>query len=164
MEDVDVRPAGVPDFEALCRLYIEFHEFHVLGVPDRLLTLGDVAEFDCSKLIADLGKILDSESATLFVAETKGRLVGLAEVYIRVDEPVDVSITRTYAYLQSLLVSQSCRGLGVGKQLLEAVERWGRDKRADEVRIETWEFPAGPLAFYENRGYRTLRRVLVREL
>lgn len=164
MEHVIVRAAGPSDIEALCGLYVEFHEFHVLGVPDRLLTLGEPAEFDCSELIATLGKILDSDDAALFVADTEGRLIGFAEMYIRVDHSADVRVARRYGYLQSLLVSHSYRSLGVGKQLLEVAERWGRDKGASEVRLETWEFPAGPLTFYEQRGYRTLRRVLVREL
>ncbi len=164
MQDLIVRVAKPSDVESLCRLYVELHEFHALGVPDRLMTLGDPAKFDCSELIATLGTSLDRDDAALFVAETDGRLMGLAEMYIRVDERSEVRVARTYAYLQSLLVSQSYRSLGVGKRLLEAAERWGRDKGASEVRLETWEFPVGPVAYYEQRGYRTLRRVLVREL
>jgi hypothetical protein len=35
---------------------------------------------------------------------------------------------------------------------------------ASEMRLDVWEFAAGPLEFYERLGYRTLRRALVREI
>jgi GNAT superfamily N-acetyltransferase len=62
------------------------------------------------------------------------------------------------------MVQETYRGHGIGTRLVEAAERWARGQGATEVRVETWEFVEGPLAFYERMGYRTLRRTVVREL
>lgn len=159
-----IRPAHESDVEALCRLYVEFHEFHARGVPDRLLTLGDADNADCSDLAKNLEEILGWDDAALLVAEVDGRLVGFAEVYLRVDEGPGPRVTHRYGYLQSLMVTADSRRRGLGRRLLAAAEAWTREQGASELRLETWEFEASPLRFYEACGYRTLRRTMVHTL
>ena len=51
------------------------------------------------------------------------------------------------------------------KSLGEAEDQdWAKNKAASEMRLDIWEFPQGPLYFYQNQGYRTLKRTLVRDL
>jgi GNAT superfamily N-acetyltransferase len=47
---------------------------------------------------------------------------------------------------------------------MAAAERWAQEHGAVEMRLQIWEFDGDPLPFYERRGFRTLRRTLVREL
>lgn len=164
MDPVTIHLAGTPDLEALCRLYVDFHEFHVRGVPDRLQSLGEPEAYDGSKLYADLEKIISHDGSALFVAKVAGQVVGFAEVYVRQDEPNPARVSRTYGHLQSLMVDEGFRRRGVGTRLVKAAEQWARAKGAAEMQLQTWEFATGPLAFYEHGGYRTLRRTLVREL
>jgi GNAT superfamily N-acetyltransferase len=163
MSTVIVRPAANHDRGALCRLYHEFHEFHVRGVPDRLLSLGEPpATYAQTDLYRALGGIIGGADSAIFVAEAAGQAVGLAEVYLRQDEPNPLETSCRYGYLQSLIVQAGFRREGIGTQLLEAAQQWVRERGAAELRVEVWEFGAGPLPFYEKNGYRTLRRTLVR--
>jgi GNAT superfamily N-acetyltransferase len=162
--NIQVRLASSSDFDSLCRLYVEFHEFHVQRVPDRLLTLGPPEQFDCSELKTNLTKIMKRGDAALFVAMMANDLIGLAEIYLHHDKPNEAAITRTYGYLQSLMVREPFRRQKIGRLLIQASESWAREKGATEVRLDIWEFAAGPLLFYENCGYRILRRTLVRTL
>ncbi len=73
-------------------------------------------------------------------------------------------VAHQYGYLQSLMVTASARRQGLGERLLAAAERWSRDRGATELRLNCWEFAAGPLPFYEARGYRTIKRTLARPL
>ncbi len=156
-----VRPATEQDINALITLYIEFHEFHVRGMPDRLR----IPEmYDYTELRQPLKRIIASDRSTIFVADVSGVLVGLAEVYLRQDEPASTMVTRTYGYLQSLMVLEAFRHKQVGSQLVAVAEQWARAKRASEMQFETWEFERGPLHFYEALNYRTLKRRLVRDL
>lgn len=159
-----IRPASPDDLQSLCVLYFEFHEFHVRGVPDRLASLGDPDTFDRSDLCAALIKIVHSDDSALFVAESDGRVVGLAEVYLRHDEPNPATVARCYGYLQSLMVDPAYRRQGIAAQLVAATEGWAQAHGAAEMRLQTWEFDGGPLPFYDRLGYRTLRRTLVRNL
>jgi len=105
-----------------------------------------------------------SEDSALFVAESAGRVVGLAEVYLRQDEPDPATVARCYGYLQSLMVDPAYRRQGIATQLMAAAEAWAQARGAAEMRLQTWEFDGGPLPFYDRLGYRTLRRTLVHEL
>lgn len=163
-EQATIRLAHRQDIMALCRLYHEFHEEMVLNVPDRLQSLGDYECFDASALSLSLQTLVDAVDVAIWVAERNGRVVGLAEVYLREDEENTAAVVRRYGYLQSLVVTRPLRGQGIGVQLLDAAEAWSREQGAAEHRLKTWEYAQGPLAFYEHQGYRTLRRTLVRQL
>jgi len=164
MNAVNIRLAGMQDLEALCRLYVEFHEFHVRGVPDRLRSLGHPEKYDYREMYPRLEKIIKRDDSEIFLAEVGGKPVGLAEVYVREDKPDPARIQRRYGFLQSLIVTEKSRGQGTGKKLLQASEKWAKEKGASEMRLDIWEFPYGPLEFYQRVDYRTLRRTLVREL
>ena len=159
-----VRPAAPGDLRALCALYLEFHEFHARGVPNRLASLGPPGAFDPTELRMALEKIMQSEDSALFVAESSGRVAGLAEVYLRRDEPSPSAVARCYGYLQSLMVDPAFRRQGIATRLVAAAEAWARAHGAVEMRLQTWEFDGGPQPFYDRLGYRTLRRTLARDL
>jgi GNAT superfamily N-acetyltransferase len=165
MATVLIRLARLDDREALCRLYHEFHEFHVRGVPERLITLGEPPDsYQGSDLYLALEEIINDDDSAIFVAELPGALVGLAEMYVRQDEPNPLRESWRYGHLQSLIVNEAFRRQGIGAQLLQTAEQWAKARACAEMRVETWEFERGPLSFYEGHLYRTLRRTLVRKL
>ena len=47
---------------------------------------------------------------------------------------------------------------------MAAAHAWATARGADEMELDIWEFPGGPLDFYEGLGYRTVRRTLVHDL
>jgi len=165
MSNIILRPAELADRKALCDLYHEFHEFHARGVPDRLVSeVGYPDRCDEKGLLQALENIIRSENSTIIVAEEDGRIVGLAEIYIRDDTPDPLQKSYRFGYLQSLLVTERCRRQGTGERLLAAAEQWALAKGAAEIRLDIWEFDAGPLKFYEKCGYKTLRRSMTRKL
>jgi GNAT superfamily N-acetyltransferase len=157
MRAIAIRLATEADREALLALYREFHEFHVGGMPG-WLRIPD--HRDDREDLEALGQVLRSADAAIFVAEAAGQLVGLAEVYCRQDEPNPATVAYTYGYLQSLVVSAPWRRRGLGRQLVEAAQRWARERGATQMRLSTWEFADGPLHFYESLGYTTVKRTL----
>ena len=83
---VTIRPAAKRDFTALGYLYVEFHEFHVRGVPDRLVSLGDRQTHYFSELFASFNNVLQNGDVMLSVAEINSVPVGFVEVYLREDK------------------------------------------------------------------------------
>ncbi len=158
---MDIRPATSGDIEALLSLYSEFHTSQVAHVPDRLR---EPADRDDDAIRTTLRMLLATEDAVLFVAGDGPQVVGLAEVYLKRDEENPWRVRHNYAYLQSLMVTAAYRRSGIGMRLLAAAEVWARERGAAELRLDAWEYPGGPVAFYEARGYRTLRRTLARPL
>src|SRR5215510_6742885 len=130
-----IRTALKSDLGQLCRLYLEFHEFHVRGVPNYWQTLGDPDTYNCTQVINQLEALLEDKNAALFVAEgNDNQLVGLAEVYLRHDEPNPARLGHTYGYLQSLMVAATARNQRIGTQLVEVAEQWARTHGATEFR------------------------------
>lgn len=159
-----IRPADDRDLDGVMALYEEFHAFHVAGVPERLRAMVPLSAAEREELREQLRAILLDPQAALFVAEEAGALIGLAEVYLRRDEEHPLRVAYTYGHLQSLMVRAASRREGVGRRLVAAAEDWARARGASELRLDTWEFAAGPLPFYERLGYTTLKRALVRRL
>ena len=93
----------------------------------RLHSLGDYECFDATALTLSLRKLMDTVDVAILVADVQGRVVGLAEVYLREDGQNEMVVSYRYGYLQSLIVQTSMRGRGIGRQLLEAAEAWSRE-------------------------------------
>ncbi len=158
MDGIIIRRANDNDIVALLALYREFHEYYVRRVPDRLRAL---ERYDDKYVLRPLTNLLHDADAALFVAEDAGMLVGLAEVYLKRDEPTPATVAHIHGHLQSLMVTEAARRQGIGRRLVEAAHRWATERGATEMRLNTWEHPEGPQAFYERIGYHTLRRTLV---
>ncbi|MGE5675925.1 MAG: N-acetyltransferase family protein [Mycobacterium leprae] len=157
---VQIRRATNQDVQSLAELYVEFHNFHASGLSTRLVTVEVVDD----RLRSAINQVLADPRAAIFVATVCEGVVGLVEVYLKETEPDAPVVQRRYAYLQSLAVTAPRRYAGVGTQLVKAAQQWAHENGATEIEVETWEFPAGPLRFYERLGYQTLKRQLVKRL
>ncbi len=165
MCEVIIRTATEEDFETLDKLYYDLHQYHVRGVPDRLQDLGKLEDQDWSRLHQALREIFTNQDAVIFLAERSGHIVGLVEVYYRQDDKANpLIVPHQYAHLQSIMVSEPYRKLGIGKKLMEVAQQWAREKGATEMRLDVWEFNRGTIRFYEEMGYHSLRRTLVTKL
>jgi GNAT superfamily N-acetyltransferase len=128
----DIRVATIDDAESIAELITQ------LGYP----TTGAAMH---RRLEAIAG---DSSYATL-VAVEGGSVVGLAAGRLGHYYEKD----GTYCQLAALSVASGARRQGIGKQLVEAVERWGRDNGARAVVVTTALHRDGAHAFYERCGY-----------
>jgi ribosomal protein S18 acetylase RimI-like enzyme len=165
MCEVTIRPADEQDFAALDRLYYDFHQYHVRGVPDRRQDLGKIEDQDWSRLHQAFRDIFANQDAVIILAEVSGQAIGLAEVYYRQDDEANpLIVPHKYAYLQSIMVNESYRNSGIGRKLIEVAQRWAREKGAAEMRLDVWEFNQGTIQFYEKMGFHTLKRALVTDL
>lgn len=156
MSDRSIRLAEQSDLPILVCLYHEFHTFHVRGLP---MWLREPDARD-ERLKAAIEDILANDSAAILVATVDGVVVGLAEMYLRQDEPDPAVVPYRYCYLQSLFVSACWRGQGLGAALLDRAQQWAAAKGAAHMLLSTWEFAEGPLRFYEKLGYQTVKRTL----
>lgn len=56
--------------------------------------------------------------------------------------------------IKRMWVAESARGLGIGRRLLEELERRARDRGADSVRLDTNRALVEAIALYRSAGYR----------
>ena len=91
--------------------------------------------------------ILDNRArGRIWLAERGDRLVGCAAIALR---------DRDRAQLRWVLVDPSARGIGLGRQLVEAALLYSADEGATEVFLETTDGLAESQALYEALGFET---------
>jgi GNAT superfamily N-acetyltransferase len=93
--------------------------------------------------------VTGSGDHALLVAEQDGRVIAFCHVFIRpaLDKPPE-------AVVQALVVDQSCRGNGVGKIMMQAVETWAVEKGFASVALMSHVSRQAAHAFYGALGYR----------
>jgi GNAT superfamily N-acetyltransferase len=88
---------------------------------------------------------LSDASACLLVAEHDSQLVGYVSGYCH----STFYAGGPTAWVDELLVIESLRRTGTGRQLMDAFEQWAKDGQSVLVSLAT----RGAAAFYEHRGY-----------
>jgi GNAT superfamily N-acetyltransferase len=96
-----------------------------------------------------LGRLLDNQGYATYVAESGGEVVGVSggtlDLYYEKDG--------VYARLTVLAVSPSARGSGVGRQLVDMIERWAASRGARELFVNSGFHRPDAHAFYERCGF-----------
>lgn len=89
---------------------------------------------------------------TCFVAEIDDVIEGIALVYTRYS-----TWKGEVLHLEDLIVSEKCRGKGLGTQLLDAVVTFGKEKGVRRVSWEVLDWNEPAIAFYEKKGANVMR-------
>jgi GNAT superfamily N-acetyltransferase len=123
------------------------------------------ATFDDAEILASLGRelgyeptaaearsrleaLLRSADHRLFVAEQDGVVVAWCHMC------AELSIVNPpFAEIRGLVVTDSLRSSGIGRQLLEEGERWAVAKGLNEVRVRSNVTRERARRFYESAGY-----------
>jgi ribosomal protein S18 acetylase RimI-like enzyme len=154
-----IRVLRTRDLPALERLVAELQDFE-RGIDQRILPGSAMAAGYTRAMLSACA----SQAGTIFVAEVGGDVVGFAAVRARVpteslDEPPG-----TYALLSDLVVSESHRGVGIGRALIEASEAHARGLGASELRIAVLAKNAAARGLYVATGFSPYLEVLTKRL
>jgi ribosomal protein S18 acetylase RimI-like enzyme len=156
---ISVRAATLTDYDALCSVFSEGDAFHVQALP------GVFCNADGAPRSREfIASMLAEPDAALFVAELDGEIAGLVTAAIRESPAVSILVPRRYGYVDSLIVLESLRRMGIGRLLIERVHQWALERGLDEVELNVWEFNEGAKSLYDSMGYATSRRTLRKRL
>ena len=138
-----VRDATVADAPALAPLLGE------LGYP---------AAADA--LASRMRRLLGRDDQRVLLAERDGAVLGLLALHVF---PV-LAYDRDLAMIMALVVTESARGLGVGRALIERAEGVGKSLGASRLMVTTHVRRADAHAFYERLGFEFTGRRYVRAI
>ena len=141
MTDVNVRTATTSDVQDVARLLVE------LG---------------CSVTVPEvrprLERLEDAAADRVFLADLGGRVVGLLGMHI-----VPLLHRDSLARITAFIVTEDCRGRGIGTVLLSVAERWAVAQGCRQVELNSGDHHAPAHAFYRRRGYRLDDRRFIKE-
>jgi GNAT superfamily N-acetyltransferase len=132
------REAGPGDFEAVLRLCRQLHP-------------GDPVPADGSDAAA-FAQILGSPGLHLFVLETDGPVV--ATTYLNVIPNLTRSAS-PYAVIENVVVDETRRGTGLGKQIMAGTLRAAWDAGCYKAMLMTGSRTPATHAFYRSCGFST---------
>jgi putative acetyltransferase len=92
---------------------------------------------------------LEADDVSLFVAREDGAAMGTAALVDRGDGSAEI---------KRMFVTGAARGLGIGRSLLEALERHARTSGITTVQLETGLPQVAAIALYEKLGYAQIPR------
>ena len=140
---IAIRPFSAEDQPFLSRVAPRMH-------PGQTASPRDPAMLD--RFFSDLGdeNFLTKPGAQAFVATIDGQSCGVISFYPDRDYFTD----HPRAYVDNLVVARESEGKGVGRALLDHVERWARDHGYREVVLDVFAGNQRAIAFFERQGYR----------
>ena len=91
---------------------------------------------------------IDSDSATVLLAESRGRVVGICTAYI------DLLSVRfgMRCWVEDLAVDPERRSAGIGRALLERARGWAIERGASHLELDSGEARTDAHRFYEREG------------
>jgi ribosomal protein S18 acetylase RimI-like enzyme len=98
---------------------------------------------------ARLARLATDPNIRVLVAENEHGVVGLAAMHVR----HMINHEAPLAQLTTLVVDERCRGRGVGRALVDVVERFARERPCKRLVVNTALRRTDAHAFYEKLGF-----------
>ncbi len=133
---MNIRRASEGDLDALLRLYEQ-------------LSPGN-AGADRPRASAALRLILDRDGVTLLVGEMDGRVIGTVTLVV---VPNLTHNSMPWAQIENMVVDESMRGTGAGRQLIDECVRLAREAGCYKVQLQSAERRTGAHRFYDRMGF-----------
>lgn len=145
---VSIRRFSEADRGVLRDLVLQLHE--TLRPFDVDLAPGDqIIERYFNALLSEV----EQTAGAVFVAEDDGRVVGHVCVWglVTPDDPVERP--DPYSFMAELFVQPDCRGLGIGRRLVERAERYAARCGAYKMELKALAQNESAVHFYGALGY-----------
>jgi GNAT superfamily N-acetyltransferase len=107
-----------------------------------------------------LARLLSHPEHTMVVAQSAGEVVGMASAEVGHALESD----GTYGRITALVVDERWRGRGLGRLLMQRMERWCRERGAHRLTLTSGDHRVDAHKFYEAIGYRSTGRRFVKLL
>ncbi len=146
------------DLPAICMLGMEVNLLHHEAWPTIFASIADpVRDLDYWRTC------LIEEDTRVVIAELDGRAVGMITAKIT-DENSTLVYPHRFCRIGSISVTESARGQGIGRALMQAIEAWAQSEGATDLRLSVWEFNRRAISFYEELGYTTRSRLMFKPI
>jgi len=156
---IQIREAIFADVPALQGLFAEVDRLHWEQQPDVFREVSGPTREDTY-----LRSLITDWKTGAIVAEMGTILVGCLVIRMQETREIPILLPQRYAMVDTIVVGQAYRGKGVGRRLMAGVETWAQARDIARIELNVFEFNTGVRRFYENLGYCTLSRRMVKRL
>ncbi len=158
-DKIRLREATPKDFKAISALFQEVDNLHCEHLPD-LFRRAEGAPREESFIIG----LIRNPDALVLVAEHEARILGLVVALTRSSPGFPYLVPLRYAVIDTIVVTASARGRGIGQAMMAFTEAWASDQGVDRIELDVFEFNEEALSFYQGREFSVLSRRMVKLL
>lgn len=134
----------------MARLLLIVHQMHVVAHPQTYRAISHEVAVDC--LLRKL-----EENAFLRVAECESTLHGYCSAVIRKSLETPGFEPREVIYVEEIVVRPESRKSGIGGALIDNLKSFARQEGIMEIELDVGHFNYEANAFFQSKGFRTLR-------
>ncbi len=145
---ISYREATRDDLRSICVLGQEVNALHHSAWPDVFAPSGDPTRDE-----ALWSEAIGQESATAFVAEAAGEVIGFVNISFVSRDPSPLLQPVSFARVGSVGVAGVHRGRGIGKELMRQAEAWAASRGARHIVLNVWAFNERAVDLYRELGY-----------
>ena len=142
-----IRPATIDDLDALAELCADVQAIHAKAHPDLFKPASP------SELRPYMEWVFDRDNAHIFIVEEDN--IALGYVYAQyldlAESPFKYAEKRVHIDQISVKPSQQRRG--VGEMLMQAVVDLAKEKEAQRVTLDSWDFNVNAHGFFKKHGF-----------
>jgi len=141
-----IRPASAGDLSAMTRLLQE-----LFAVETEFIV-------DTEKQRCGLQMLLDSPKAGVWIAERRGRVVGMVTMQLM----ISTAEGGLSGLLEDLVISSAYRRRGLGKALLSAAVKWAREQGATRIQLLADGRNVPAIIFYRKQDWKQTNMIALR--
>lgn len=154
--NIKIRQVKESDYKSFYLLYLNSHKIHSDALPDIFIKNAENI-FSRGTFLNEI----EDENSAIFVAENKGKIIGIIEITI--EKEIGDLINKPFkrATIEEVAVDNKYLRSGVGSALVKRAERWAKEKKADHLSAIVYDFNKKALKFHEKNGFKpfTIRMV-----
>lgn len=159
MTSIHIRDAISSDIPALQGLFAEVDRLHWEQQPDVFREASGPTREEVY-----LRSLITDWKTGVVVAETGAILVGCLVIRLQETREIPILVPQRYAMVDTIVVGQAYRREGVGRRLMAFAEAWIQARGIGRIELNVFEFNTGVRRFYQDLGYSTLSRRMVKRL
>lgn len=122
-----IRPAVLADMEALQLLYQK--QFTDLQSHQPYSFKADLPA------LSFLQETIEDENCDFILAVDENKIIGMAALFIEQTLPYECFVPHRYLNFADLYVEADYRNQGLGRQLIQAVKEWAKQKQVDYIEL-----------------------------
>ncbi|MCW8336214.1 GNAT family N-acetyltransferase [Vibrio paucivorans] len=153
-----VRNAEIKDLDVLVTLFIAENEHNAILAPDVVRKTEDVLNE------SELHDILSDDNQLLIVSEHDGKVVGALLGSLTKVKERRWAQSRTYGYVEELIVSAEARKIGVATGLVSYFSNWASSLGAGSVDLHVWSNNTAAKVLYDSIGFQPKQNLLSKKL
>ena len=121
--NIMIREGKVEDLKEMNSLFEDLDKHHRVNLPN-IFKKGNIE----GRTLEHIENMCEDKNSKIFVAESEGKLLGLAEVIKKKNAPYPLKIDREWIVLDTIIVKEEYRGMGIGNMLFDTILDWTKEK------------------------------------